>query len=192
MTEVLQFGGRTCALQLLVSLENLRLKLKIVLQHQHLLVVHLEITEFLFLLQLLLLLFEQDCLFQAATLLLAGFCVQLHQHLACFHGISLFDKNLISDTPHRHLNVLNRTDRFELTGSHNNLFGASQRQPGHTEDSRTDQGPSHRLHPETSLLQDRFVVGDQIGRVRIWSRSVIPPEWIQLHDQVLSCWRYKA
>ena len=163
LAEELQLGGSTFIFELLVPLENLDLQLQIVLQHLQLLGVDLERALLLLVLKNQLFLFELDCFLQAEPTFLGGLGVELHQHLPCFHRIALFNKNLVDHTPHRHLDVLHRVDRFELAGGDNDFFGARQRKPGHAEDRGTDQRPGDGAHPETTLLQHRFVVGIEIG-----------------------------
>ena len=165
LIEVLDFRESTSGLQLLITLQNFCLKGEIVLQHQHLFLVHLHGVAFFLLLERQLLLFELDRLLQAVAEFLAGFCVQLHQHLASLHPITLLHKDLIGHTSHRHLDVLNGTNRLELAGCHDNFFGTSEGQPSHPEQSAADQGPSDGAHPEATLLEDRFVVGGEIGGI---------------------------
>ena len=110
-------------------------------------------------------LLELDRGLQALTLLLTRFGIELHQHLTRRHRLPLLHQDLLNDTAHGHLNVLNGTHRFQLTSGDHDFFGSSQGQPSHTEHRGTNQAPGHGAHPETTLLQNRLVVNIEIGRV---------------------------
>ena len=178
--------------------------MQLVVQHGFLFAVHLQITLQLNLFEIKLFgldfqafLRRLDLTFKGLLLLLAGFGVELDQNLPRFNLLAFLHQDVLNNTTDGHLDVLNRSNRFELSWGNNNLLSSGKSQPSHTEHGGSNQGPGDGAHPETTLLEHGFVVFGQrhglaadVLDIRAISHSSGGAlERIQSHDQASPCWR---
>ena len=205
----LQLRRGSLAGQFLQTSEDVRGQNEIFLEHRHLLSIHGEvITELLAfqtqfnVLELKIVLKRLHLGLKRSLLLFTRFGVQFHQHLPGFHLLPLLHQDFVSNAPDRHLNVLHRADRLQLSCRHDDLFGSRESQPGHTEHRGADQRPCDGAHPEAPLLKHgliesrdrhRFAVHvlHTVGRLR-QAGGIIAFKRVEFHGQASPCWRYRA